>query len=442
MNLTLQQKISNNPTKTFLRFHSEATAKQFEQMPKAVRGRDILLPNNFDGRKVWKGLLTPVRNQGKCGSCWAFATTGVLADKFAIQSSGRLKVILSPTKLVLCDFMGQEFNVTHPEEDVAGLNRINIDSLNKGACRGNTLFDAWRYLYLIGTCTESCLPYDKTIGNEFDYNSLSDFQDITKLPLCMTTSGPIGDMCLDVHYDKYSGEEFGTPARFYRCLHFYSVPGTAKDNATEENIRHNIYCWGPVSTGITIYNDFYEFDSKNTVYSWNGKGDPVGGHAVEIVGWGEENGKKYWIIKNTWGVNWGREGYFYMERGVNMCGIEDNVITGVPDFFYPEDYLLKNPDNFIQAETPSLIAQRRDIDTSNTITGGGIDPTTGYTRRILKDKPWINSNPPINYRVLPDWNTFIAADVKVESKKNFRILVIILIFLVLIIYFIYKIIKR
>lgn len=46
-------------------------------------------------------------------------------------------------------------------------------------------------------------------------------------------------------------------------------------------------------------------------------------HAVLIVGYGtdEESGMDYWLVKNSWGTSWGLEGYFKIERGVGMCGI-------------------------------------------------------------------------------------------------------------------------
>jgi hypothetical protein len=57
----------------------------------------------------------------------------------------------------------------------------------------------------------------------------------------------------------------------------------------------------------------------------------MGGHAVRLVGWGEEDGQKFWTIANSWGTSWGHDGYFRIARGVDLCGIESRRVTaGIP----------------------------------------------------------------------------------------------------------------
>ena len=50
-------------------------------------------------------------------------------------------------------------------------------------------------------------------------------------------------------------------------------------------------------------------------------------HAVVVVGYGTEYGIDYWLLKNSWGKNWGMEGFMKIQRGVDMCGIGRQLVT-------------------------------------------------------------------------------------------------------------------
>merc|ERR1711918_76098 len=80
---------------------------------------------------------------------------------------------------------------------------------------------------------------------------------------------------------------------------------------------------GPVETAFTVYADFGDYVSGGYEHV---TGDRLGGHAVKIVGWGVENGAKYWKIANSWNEHWGEDGHFRIKRGTNHCGIEDEVV--------------------------------------------------------------------------------------------------------------------
>lgn len=418
LSATLKLKIAEHPTQTILQTETEETQAQFNTIPSSIHiDKSIHIPQSFDGRDVWKGLINPPVNQGSCGSCWAFASTGSLADRFNIQSLGRIHIKLSAAKLILCDWLGKEIDILRPDIDPKELTDINKDVFKNTSCFGNTLFDAFRYLFTIGTPTQDCVPYDSTLGGQLDFHKLGKFESASDLPLCTTITGRFGDMCANYVYNRETGLEEGDVQRFYRCFLFYTIPGTKEQNGSEELIKYDIYRWGPIATGMEIYPDFYEQRKPTAVYKWNKKGSMIGGHAVSIVGWGvNEEGVKYWIIKNSWGTKWGDHGYFRMIRGENNCKIEENCIAGVPDFFYPLGYTL--PHHLPVLETEAIIKSRHEIVTSLDVSAGGINPETGYTRRIMTIRPWKDYSRPVPLETLPDWSKFIAGIDANHKNRN------------------------
>ena len=59
-------------------------------------------------------------------------------------------------------------------------------------------------------------------------------------------------------------------------------------------------------------------------------GSSLGGHSVKIIGWGIENDVPYWLVANSWNEDWGDKGLFKIKRGSNECGIEKEVVAGIP----------------------------------------------------------------------------------------------------------------
>lgn len=91
----------------------------------------------------------------------------------------------------------------------------------------------------------------------------------------------------------------------------------------EEALLEAVATVGPVSVAMDAsYLSLYEsgiYDSKYcSAYSLN--------HGVLVVGYGTENGRDYWIVKNSWGTSWGEKGFFRLLRGTNQCGVaQDDV---------------------------------------------------------------------------------------------------------------------
>merc|ERR1719454_651785 len=98
------------------------------------------IPASFDARTKWPGLIHPIRNQERCGSCWAFSASEVMSDRVAIAAN-ESSPVLSPEDMVSCD---------------------NKDY----GCGGGVLSRAWNYIKDTGLPTEACFPYAAGDGKE------------------------------------------------------------------------------------------------------------------------------------------------------------------------------------------------------------------------------------------------------------------------------------
>jgi len=108
--------------------------------PEDLKKLSAGLPETFDPFSAWPaGCVGAIRNQGNCGSCWAFSAVETLADRFCIWSSGSVQVVLSPQDLVSCD-----------HEDQCG------------GCAGGSEGGAWGWMMNPGVVPESCFPYEGT----------------------------------------------------------------------------------------------------------------------------------------------------------------------------------------------------------------------------------------------------------------------------------------
>jgi len=95
----------------------------------------------------------------------------------------------------------------------------------------------------------------------------------------------------------------------------------------ESDMQQDIMKYGSIEVAFTVYADFEAY--KSGIYQYK-TGEELGGHAVKIIGWGVQNGVKYWTVANSWNVDWGEKGFFRIIRGVNDCGIEGEGSAGVP----------------------------------------------------------------------------------------------------------------
>jgi cathepsin B len=224
------------------------------------------LPKNFQVKDKWPNCQHEVRDQQKCGSCWAFAATSVLSDRICIYTQSAVNVVLSPQDLVSCD-----------KTDMG--------------CQGGYLDRSWNYLINTGVVVEDCYPYSSGTGESGE---------------CQ-----LKGQCLnkEVTYKKYKAKAFKT---------FKSV----------EEIKNDIYTNGSVETGFLVYQDFISYKSgiykKTSDVFLGGHAVRVVGWGVDA-----QDNTEYWVVANSWGPQWGEEGHFRIAIS-NCCNFEVNMISGTP----------------------------------------------------------------------------------------------------------------
>jgi cathepsin C len=133
---------------------------------------------------------------------------------------------------------------------------------------------------------------------------------------------------------SYNAEESPRCTRDKNCIKYYATNyqyvGGYFGASNEYVLMNTILNNGPVVVGYAIYHDFIYY--RSGIYYHSGPDWLLGYHAVSIVGWGKDDrsGTKYWIVKNSWGSNWGEEGFFRIIRGSNDCDIEGEAFEAFP----------------------------------------------------------------------------------------------------------------
>eukprot|EP00429_Kryptoperidinium_foliaceum_P098647 CAMPEP_0176247158 /NCGR_PEP_ID=MMETSP0121_2-20121125/32812_1 /TAXON_ID=160619 /ORGANISM="Kryptoperidinium foliaceum, Strain CCMP 1326" /LENGTH=368 /DNA_ID=CAMNT_0017586807 /DNA_START=53 /DNA_END=1159 /DNA_ORIENTATION=- len=238
------------------------------------------LPSRIDWRE--RGVVSEVKNQGSCGSCWTFSTTGCLEAHMALKYEAWQAPRLSEQQLVDC---AQAFD-------------------NHG-CNGGLPSHAFEYIHAAGGLdTEFHYPYTAKDGAcKFDARAQEARRHLRFEP----SSAGIGA--------KVPGG---------------SVNLTVGD---EEGLKFHLAAHGPVSVAFQVASDFrdYSHGVYTSTVCKNGPGDV--NHAVLAVGYGTDPETKmpYWLIKNSWDYSWGDEGFFKIEAFKNMCGVADCM--AFPDLY-------------------------------------------------------------------------------------------------------------
>jgi len=221
------------------------------------------LPASVDWRNRVPAVVTPVKSQGGCGSCWAFSAAETIESHVALNTS--ILLSLSP----------QQLNSCTPNPNKCG---------GSGGCAGATAQLAYNYTMQGGLSSIWTAPYQSG------------------------TSHMTGE-CQAHYMSEASIDGYETlPANDGDAV------AEAVANLGPISVSVDASSWGLYQGGI--------FDHCN-------KTNPDINHAVQLVGYGEENGTKYWLVRNSWGTRWGEDGYIRLKRhDVEPCGTDINPLAG------------------------------------------------------------------------------------------------------------------
>lgn len=186
----------------------------------------------------WREWVTPVKEQGSCGSCWAFGCVAQLESAIMIVSES-----------------------SNYQPDLSEQYMVSCDQSNYG-CSGGYMSNAYNFLINEGVPDESCFPYQ----------------------------------ALDLGCEESCVSPF-----LFSIEAWNSVPVTIKE------LQEAVY-EQPLTCAFYVYRDFTYYQSG--VYK-HVTGDFLGGHAVCIVGWSVPD--YCFIVKNSWGDDWGEDGYFRID---------------------------------------------------------------------------------------------------------------------------------
>jgi len=327
--------------------------------------------------------MGPVRDQGRTGTCWAFTSTQIA--EVAWWLAGNSLEPFSPQVLADCLVLTCEGEYCNDDKTAAiDPNHTKyVDICFEGDCKfvqfdnfpyceiapfpnkgcgvrngwgGGAAIDAFRYYWHKGFARAEDYAFRTCAGHDWEYQH-RDLNEQQRKEICLNQARycawdesmtypfskcilglPVSLPCSEHEtVGKISGAflvsenpnpelKLQATANGEKTLYFQDEKAP-EDPVSEERMMDALLNVGPLAISISSHtlHDYQGgiLDLPDEFCSFSNEGD----HAVTMVGYGEENGKKYWKVQNSWGDLWGEQGYVRLARGKNACGIANSVQT-------------------------------------------------------------------------------------------------------------------
>jgi C1A family cysteine protease len=300
-----------------------AACNKYEHFSDYTYGNE---PDNFDWRDL--GAVTDIKNQAYCGSCWSFSTAADLEGTTYLRT-GEL-TSLSNQQLVTCSTVnygcdgGYPFLAMQYVEHVGGL--VTWDELPYEAlCMDNACGGVDVY---VGPpiCDTSLINTEVESGNVASLTGWqmvamgAEYEDLMRI--AMLKNGPISIAFNAVGMDYYVHGVVG-------CSSTMECDAGAIDHHTPCDPTMLDHAVLIVGYGVQTTSAYDLAMKRNGDGGDDNGGDDNGGDDDDNGGDDDGDGIAYWVIKNSWGSDWGESGYYRILRGENHCGVANFAVHSV-----------------------------------------------------------------------------------------------------------------
>jgi hypothetical protein len=277
--------------------------------------------DNFYFNYLGKNITAPIKKQGYCGACYAFATIGVIESAYylSLNGFGTLKE-LSVQQILDCTSSDSGLLCNKPSKGCGGGDIIDIINYYFSDNR-KIAFDG-DYLYTSYYTTENEPPGK---GGNDDSIQLTNFNFTDADINCGRKIGELNSYygnyiildpitSLTIDNEKYLKQAIFT----YGPVFVSYLGGMFKDDTLKRNfIPFKEYPYDPDGN-----DEPYKYVNEAGIYNGPPSFPGNRGHAMIVTGWGKDiyygTGKSYWLVKNTWGENWGLSGFVRLPMNENV----------------------------------------------------------------------------------------------------------------------------
>ena len=269
---------------------------------------NITIPQNFNGKDIWNNILNPQEIQNPREGLFYIVK----------EAYGNRLNICSYKSFYVPDFSSQEMMIQISPPGGGG---------SEGMYQGYSIYELLEYILTQGITVDNCVSDVLLQKKDINLN---------------TIKTPEDQETILKKYSPLLKKNVGCLYHFRQQLarRVFRIDGIARIGSETNSIQQNtldiqteIYCRGPIISGMIMYTDMTTWDGFGIYYGPSKNDKPIGGIPMVIIGWGIDKDTEihYWLCTTPFGLDFGYFGKCKIKMGIVECQLEINAVT-----FYPE----------------------------------------------------------------------------------------------------------